>query len=496
MRRGDEQGQEPTAGFDPSGPVDLQVLVRAFLELQAKDELLREQLEAVKKENEELRRLLARNSNNSHLPPSSDGPGGRSRGAQNDKPKAEHKKRGPKHGHKGSHRVALGPEWLTDTIDVFPDCCSDCGAALAHVAEAKPAVHQHVDLNDRFGVVVHEYRRHSVRCPACGAKTRLSAQQAGVPRYVYGKQLTSLVTFMTGGLHVPRRGVRTFISEILGLKISLGTISSMEARATAALESTQTELLQHTQEAEIKHTDASTWLTAGQGRSITTIATGSATVFAILPDGGRKAMSHLFGKNLKGVLVTDRAPVYLFWDMSRRQICWEHLRRKFVGFSERDGPARKIGEDLHKVSLLVFEYWDKWRNGSLTDDKFCGLTKKLRKSFGKAIQRGIASGTDDVPGVCRNIQQHEDALWTFADKEGVPPSNNHAERELRSIVTWRKVSFGSQSDRGERFAERVMGVMRTCRKLKINVVAYLRSALTAHIQGMPCPKLLPLPNQA
>jgi hypothetical protein len=57
--------------------------------------------------------------------------------------------------------------------------------------------------------------------------------------------------------------------------------------------------------------------------------------------------------------------------------------------------------------------------------------------------------------VRRHAGAHRDALWTFVTHEGVEPTNNHAELELRDFVMWRKRSFGSQSERGERFAERM-----------------------------------------
>jgi transposase len=41
------------------------------------------------------------------------------------------------------------------------------------------------------------------------------------------------------------------------------------------------------------------------------------------------------------------------------------------------------------------------------------------------------------------------ALWSFADHAGVQPTNNHAERALRSAVIYRKLSLGSQSETGE-----------------------------------------------
>ncbi len=48
--------------------------------------------------------------------------------------------------------------------------------------------------------------------------------------------------------------------------------------------------------------------------------------------------------------------------------------------------------------------------------------------------------------------------------EGVEPPNNVAERALRPAVLWRKGSFGCESERGTRFAERLLTVVASCRQ--------------------------------
>ena len=40
------------------------------------------------------------------------------------------------------------------------------------------------------------------------------------------------------------------------------------------------------------------------------------------------------------------------------------------------------------------------------------------------------------------------ALWTFTIIDGVEPTNNHAKRGLRGAVIYRKLSLGSQSEKG------------------------------------------------
>jgi transposase len=96
-----------------------------------------------------------------------------------------------------------------------------------------------------------------------------------------------------------------------------------------------------------------------------------------------------------------------------------------------------------------------------------------------------------VSGACEDILKHREALFTFAVVPGVEPTNNHAERELRDFVLWRKTSLGSQSDRGDRFAERAMTVLATLKKHDRQPLAFLEDTIVAALQRRPSPKLLP-----
>jgi hypothetical protein len=70
--------------------------------------------------------------------------------------------------------------------------------------------------------------------------------------------------------------------------------------------------------------------------------------------------------------------------------------------------------------------------------------------------------------------------------------SNHAERELRAFVLWRKRSFGTRSERGNRFAERVMTVAHTARKQGRNVLEFLTAACKAKLDETPSPSLFAL----
>ena len=85
----------------------------------------------------------------------------------------------------------------------------------------------------------------------------------------------------------------------------------------------------------------------------------------------------------------------------------------------------------------------------------------------------------------------EAALWTFVRVEGVEPTNNAAERQLRHAVQWRKVSYGTQSERGSRFVAHILTVLASCQQQRRNVLSYLTAACQAFYTDKAIPSLVP-----
>ena len=92
--------------------------------------------------------------------------------------------------------------------------------------------------------------------------------------------------------------------------------------------------------------------------------------------------------------------------------------------------------------------------------------------------------------LCWNLSELWDGLWTFSKVEGVEPTNNAAERALRPGVLWRKGSFGSQSDRGSRFVERMLTVAASRRQQKRHLLTFLLQVCRAAASGTPAPSLV------
>jgi transposase len=74
--------------------------------------------------------------------------------------------------------------------------------------------------------------------------------------------------------------------------------------------------------------------------------------------------------------------------------------------------------------------------------------------MGRLLRRGRESPAGKA-ALCWELTKWWPALWTFAWAEGTEPTNNVADRVWRPAVLWRKDSFGSDSEGGSRFAERL-----------------------------------------
>lgn len=461
-------------------------LEKALTQRDVENERLTSEVKRLSEVVEELKRRLGQDSSNSSKPPSSDTPASRNKRkqARKERKSGGKRKRGGQKGHQGHRRVLLPESEVDEFIHLYPAECENCWEALPQVADRCATRHQVTELPP---VTPHttEYRRHKVRCPCCGYRTR--AKDEAVPKSAFGPRLSSILALLTGVYHLSRRQAQRAAADLFGVRLSLGALSNIEARVADAVEPAVDEAWNHVRRAKVKHTDGTSWLQAGLTLSLWTIATTAATVFKIIADGSKTTLLPLYGA-LRGILVSDRATALNFWAMARRQICWSHLIRKFISFSERDGPAAALGKELLDYTGVMFDYWHDYKAGKLNREKFVAWMAPLQQQFEAVLARAVAAEIKDMSGSCRNMLAHKQALWTFVKQRGVEPTNNHAEQELRAFVLWRRRSFGTQSQRGNLFAERLMTIAHTARKQNKNVLAFLTACCQAQT-GSPAPSL-------
>lgn len=460
-------------------------LVARNAELEAQVADLTARVVSLTKTVEQLMERLGQNSSNSNRPPSSDPPGANkpSGGGSSNK-----RKRGGQPGHTGQRRELLPESEVDVFIQQFPPQCENCWADLPELHHRNAKRYQYTELPP---IKPHttEVRRHTVACPGCGHRTCAAFDPAITPESPFGPRLMGLVSVLTGVYHLSRRSTLALLRDVLGIELSLGAISAIEARVSAAVAPAVDEAWKHAENAPVKHTDGTGWLQAGAPLALWTIATAMVTVFKIVATGSRSVLQPLYGKML-GILISDRATALTFWAMERRQVCWAHLLRKFVAFSERDGPAGEIGRTLLEYTAVMFDYWHEYKAGTLSRARMRTWMAPVRLQVEALLAKAAAANIERMSGSCQDMLEHRLALWTFLDQENVEPTNNHAERELRAFVLWRKRSFGTQSERGNVFAERLMTIAHTARKQSKNALAFITACCEAQRAGRTCPTLV------
>lgn len=114
----------------------------------------------------------------------------------------------------------------------------------------------------------------------------------------------------------------------------------------------------------------------------------------------------------------------------------------------------------------------------------------LKNKLRKALIAGTHGGHEKTQRTCGNILGFTHSLWRFLEVPGVPPTNNHAERQLRPLVISKKLTFGTQSERGSRFIERIFTVAMTTKQQGRDLLAFLTQALQHYFLQEKSPSLL------
>ena len=192
-------------------------------------------------------------------------------------------------------------------------------------------------------------------------------------------------------------------------------------------------------------------------------------------------------------MVTDRWSAYRWYPVWRRQVCWAHLVRDIEAMIERGGRSREIGEGLRAQAHQMFHWWHRVRDRTLAHASFATYMRPIRQEVERLLVDGQTCGVPKTEGVCRELLNVRQALWTFVRHEGVEATNNAAERAIRPGVLWRQGSFGTHSPEGSRFVETMMTVMATLKQQQRHVLDYLTAACEATLRGESAPSLIPTP---
>jgi len=177
------------------------------------------------------------------------------------------------------------------------------------------------------------------------------------------------------------------------------------------------------------------------------------------------------------VILSDDAGQFRVGDHA---LCWVHAERlvhKLVPANDRQRNAVEITRRM---------IW--WFYRQLKDYKRAPSPERaaeLSARFDRIFKRRTGYATLDK--LLKRLLANKDELLRVLERPEIPLNTNASENDIRVVVTKRKVSGGTVSDKGRTARDVMLGLAKTCAKLKISFFHYLGARL-----GIPGPRLPPL----
>ena len=422
--------------------------------------LLKQALEKIAK----LEDQLNRNSKNSSKSPSTDQKG--------NTPDNQRKPRAPRI---GKSRTLFS----ADRVDAHVQCtranCPSCDSAAIELCPTTGERWQQAELPE-VKALVTEYELLKYRCTECG-KNSTASLPSGIPDSAFGPRLMGLLATLTGVLHVSKREAIQLIKDLYDVDMGVGSVPNIEERVAAALDSIYERIYQFVMKHRFcTYFDETGWRDQGKRHYVWLATCQQAAVYRIDRNRSLAAFQRLIRKeNWTAPGVTDRYAVYAHFQ--DHQYCLAHLIREFKGYGERNGLDRVIGKALEEEFRLSCRIHSEYRAGKIPLEKRNKRLGARKRRVQYWLEDGFANGSDALSKLCDTLLDNFMKLWRFTQILGMEPTNNIAERDLRKLVIWRRKSYGTRSDRGKRFVERIATVAQTVRKQAGNVLCYVQRAV-------------------
>jgi transposase len=399
---------------------------------------------------ERLERQAAKDSGTSSKPPSSDSPFRKK--PSRDRSLREKGKRAPgkQPGEPGSTmKLVDNPKrrfWYP------PAECAGCGTGLEGEPVWAQRRHQVTDILPAPEPEVTEHVAQSKACPCCGEVTEGTLPDGIRARAAFGPETHAQAANLTCGNFVPSGRAAALMADLAGVKVSLGWIAGVRAKAAVLVESSGfldlvKDLLG---QAEAVHADETPARAAGGMRYVHLACTAYLTH---LHTGDRSADAVDAGGVLpgyQGILVRDGYHQgYGHLTGALHAWCGAHLLRDLKDLYEFDPD----GQDwAARMAALLVEARDTARAAraedkkALDQDVFCSIVDRYQAIAATGLAANVYRRTAtaaDAARIARRFMKHEDMILRFITRPDLEIfTNNEAERTIRPVKVQQRASGG------------------------------------------------------
>lgn len=437
-----------------------------------------------------LQARLAKNSQTSSKPPTSDGYGKSKRTASLRKP--GEKPSGGQPGHEGhTLRAAASPDRL-ETHSVAT--CAHCHASLVDIEAAGYEERQVFDI-PALRIEVTAHRAETKACPACGSQNVGTFPEAVTQVVQYGPAVHTWASYFINHHHIPVERTTEIFEDLVQHHVSEATVLKASEELCRRIEPATDAVQALLRNADVLHVDESGLRVEGKLHWLHVASTARLTSYAVHAKRGQEAMNAagILGA-FRGTVMHDHWKPYFTYTECAHALCnAHHLRElRFIEQQSQQTWAKDLSALLLEIKAAV----------AATPAPAMCLSSPQRAVFGacydavvqsgfavnhapaaapedKAKQRGRPKHSPPVNLLIRLRDFKEEVLGFMADFR-VPFDNNQGERDIRMVKVKQKVSGGFRTFEGAQRFGNIRGYLSTARKQAKNVFEAIRDAFNGH----------------
>jgi transposase len=459
--------------------LDKETLIAIILELQRQ---LREQAALI----QELRDQLAKNSQNSGKPPSSDG-------LKKPRTCSLRKKSGRRSGgQKGHQGHTLKMVEQPDHIQVHEaSTCSHCATDLQSVEPCGYEKRQVFDVPP-MRIEVTEHQAEVKTCPGCGQQVKGDFPSDVTQPVQYGPRFKAQASYLNNYQFIPLARTCELLGDFYGHMPSEAFVLDANATLVDQTEPSLATIKQQLIAADVAHFDESGLRVEGQLNWLHVASTDQLTYYAVHPKRGQVGMKAVgILPEFEGRAVHDHWKSYFTFDDCQHALCnAHHLRELQFVLDQYDQTwARQMAQ-------LLLDIKDEVQAAPLEQTT---LSPELLAHFEQRYDELIAQGLKANPppadppprkrgrkkqsppkNLLDRLQQFKPQVLAFMYDFRVPFDNNLAERDVRMVKVKQKVSGAFRTRTGAETFCIIRSYISTVRKQGRNVIDAIHDALTGN----------------
>lgn len=410
------------------------------------------------------------------------------------------RRQGGQPGHEQHLREPLPPERVDETV--VHEIADDEVKRLGLTPTGEFDVIQHIELPEA-PVHVTEYRLAVYQDPDGNLYMPDCPELQGP---IFGPRLLATIGWLKSVGHCSYSTIEAWMEDILQVPVSRGYLAKLcTGTISASLADAYDELTEAIPRQEQLGSDETSIKDNGKKHWIWCITAVTFSVFHVATSRSREVLEKLVGPEFAGYLNFDyfSANCSFAWNYwIKAQYCWAHLIRDIRFLTKHpDKKTKAWAEQLLDRSRRLFSAWhrrdemtaDGFRRSMITHrDRFLELVRNppsSKEAANLAARFALVDYVDQDSSETGLYDLSQD-YFRFMFVEGVEPTNNHSEQQIRHCVIDRKITQGTRGEAGQRYHERMWTAIATCRKQNRNFFSFLKESITARLQGRTAPSLL------